>query len=462
MGFRIYPYVIDIDYETAYNMDIQNKICFYYDGVMEKGVNYNLRERRVGDYKNTRIIRKNGMAMFFRQTVRNKLWFTVRPEIPYDRPAGQLKILLAWLISKIQGNSDTILMYEKEASRFEESGSVLFEKLVDQGYRNVRYIINKGNSAIDKMSDRCRNQLIYKNTFNHLLQFFRCNKFVGTETMDHSMQLRTANRLVMKKLRDEDLTYIFLQHGVMYMVSLDATARAGFREVKRKKDRIVVSSEAEAMHFIRLGEFKPEDLYVTGLAKFDNSFRYEDADLIMIMPTWRRWEANEALKDFENTGYYRMLMRMVDSVPDEYKDKIVIMPHPLMRQMAEESNTTLNKYFRPDMSHDEVLRHTRMLITDYSSIAYDAFYRGANVVFCWEDMNECMAHYGDAHLMLTEYNAFGDITYNEDQRRKAFEKNYRMEQNPNHVRKYERIVAFRDGKNSERIIEKLKADGVLN
>ena len=231
--------------------------------------------------------------------------------------------------------------------------------------------------------------------------------------------------------------------------------------MKRNKDRIVVSSEAEAMHFIRLGEFKPEDLYITGLAKFDNSFRYEDADLIMIMPTWRRWEANEALKDFENTGYYRMLLRMVDSVPDEYKDKIVIMPHPLMRQMVEESNTSLNSYFRPEMTHDEVLRHTRMLITDYSSIAYDAFYRGANVVFCWEDMNECMAHYGDAHLMLTEYNAFGDITYNEDQRRKAFEKNYRMEQDPKYVRKYERIVAFRDGKNSERIIEKLKADGVL-
>ena len=460
-GYRLYSYRIDVDYAEAFVMDIQNKLYMFYDGRRITDVNFDFLNRRTGSFRNTRTVRKDGRTMFFRQTVNNKTWFTVRPEIPYDRFSQNLKLKCAWLLSKAMGTSDTILMYEKEASRYEESASVLFEKLIEQGCDRVRYIIDEGNPAIESIPGACREHLIYKNSFRHLLEFFRSTTFIGTESMDHSLQLRTAEKHVVGKYRSRDITYVFLQHGVMYMVSLDADVRSVFKPGERTKERIVVSSEAEARHFIDLAGFEREHLYVTGLAKFDRSYREEDSDLIMIMPTWRRWEANEALRDFENTGYYRMLRRMVDAVPEDIRQKIVIMPHPLMRQMMNDASTGLDDLMRPDLSHDEVLRHTRLLITDYSSIAYDAFYRGANVIFCWEDMEECMEQYGHAHLMLNEDNAFGDVTRTDEQRRQAVEKNYRMEQDPEHVARYRRIVTFHDNRNTERIIEKLKEDGII-
>ena len=179
------------------------------------------------------------------------------------------------------------------------------------------------------------------------------------------------------------------------------------------------------------------------------------------MPTWRRWETNQAEQDFEQTGYYRMLQRMVSAVPEHLRGKIVIKPHPLMQGMMQSRETGLSEYLRPDLSHDETLRKTALLITDYSSIAYDAFYRGANVIFCWEEMEECMKHYGGAHLMLNEYNAFGDVTRSHEQLVRAFEANYGVPQRQDCLRKYRQIVAFDDNRNTDRIIEMMKRDRIL-
>ena len=359
------------------------------------------------------------------------------------------------------GRGDHRLMYEKGAARYEESAAVVYEKLMDMGYDNVWYIVNRGNPAIRDLPEKYRSHLIEKDSFRHLLMFFRCEKFVGTETVDHAMQLRAADRRIMSKTQSRDLTHVFLQHGVMYMVSLDADLRVGFVNRKVRKYRTVVSSEAEAMHFVTLGGFPREELYVTGLAKFDRSVSEPGADLIMIMPTWRRWEANLAQRDFTKTGYYRMLERIVEAVPEELKEKIVIKPHPLMQAMMEKEETPLSAYLRSDMSHDDVLKRTRLLITDYSSIAYDAFYRGANVIFCWEDKTECMKHYGGAHLMINEYNIFGDICYDCGGMRPMIEENYASAQKPLYLRRYGNIVAFRDGRNTERIIGMMKKDGII-
>ena len=103
-----------------------------------------------------------------------------------------------------------------------------------------------------------------------------------------------------------------------------------------------------------------------------------------------------------------------------------------------------------------------MLITDYSSIAYDAFYRGGNDIFCWEQLDECMKHYGkDAKLMLTEDLAFGPVCYNIGDVTDAVEKIYKTEHDPQCVSNFRKIVEFSDGKNTERVVEMLAKDGII-
>lgn len=126
----------------------------------------------------------------------------------------------------------------------------------------------------------------------------------------------------------------------MYMVSLNSESRSMFKRKELKgKYRVIVSSVAEANHFVELGGHFDEDLYITGLPKFDRNVLSPDADKIAIMPTWRPWEINAARDDFTETAYYKMVMKIYNSVPDDLKEKVIVLPHPLIANELRELNS---------------------------------------------------------------------------------------------------------------------------
>lgn len=460
--WRLNFYKVSIGKEDIFTLDMQNKMVVKYKGIYQGRIAYSAFNSNTGKGKCSILFLQNGMTAFFRQSKYNSLYFTVREKSTYDTLKNRMRVSLAYWISKLPHNDDLILMYEKESSRYEESASVLYEKLIDLGYKNVFYIINGSNRKIEDIAEKYKKNLLIKDSFKHLICFFRCKKFVGTETLGHAMELRSANKRVIRKINSKDIAYIFLQHGVMYMVSLSSEMRSDFRQGDIDLYRVVVSSELEADHFIELGGLKKEELYITGLAKFDRSIRNDDADKIVIMPTWRRWESNLAKIDFKQTKYYKMMERMFEAIPAEYSDKIIVLPHPLMKDAMEKSDCMLKRYTTDMSSYDDILKTCRLLITDYSSIAYDAFYRGSNVIFFWEEKEECMGWYGEGtKLMLDIDNVFGDVCYDKDELSAVITSNYLGEQKEEFINNYKKIVEFNDGKNSERIIRNMVQDGVL-
>ncbi|MDO4517766.1 MAG: CDP-glycerol glycerophosphotransferase family protein [Bacillota bacterium] len=459
-GLVLGKYEIEIPDEIIPSLDIQNRIDIWYEG-SDSRIAYNIVDRHHGSWRVSKILKSGNMTCYLKQSARNSIYLTVREHQRYDEPREQRRIFAAWLFAKFWPKKDIIYLYEKECVRYEESASVLYERLIDQGYTNAYYVVNEGNPAIEDLPEKYKANLIYKDSFKHLLYFFKSKTFISSESMAHAMQLRAWNRRIVRKSESKDLKYVFLQHGVMYMVSLNAELRASFRQKDIELYRVVVSSELEASHFTDLGEFDRECLYVTGLATFDKSMRYDSADRIVIMPTWRRWESNQARDDFNNTKYFKMIERMVNAVPEELREKVVILPHPLMQKAMSESHSDLSRYLARD-SHNDTLKQCDLLITDYSSISYDAYYRGSNVIFYWEEKDECMSKYGEGtKLMLNEDNAFGDVCYREDELTESIIKYYGKAQDPEYLRKYREIVTYHDGKNSERIIQLLKKDRVI-
>ena len=460
-GFCLNTYEISINRNDALKFDIQNKLIVNYKGEYQGRILYDMKDMKTGKNKNSKVFVHDGMAFYFRQSKFNSLGLTVRDANQYDYPEGQARLRRAAKNAKKLADKDIVLMYEKNCARFEESASVLYKKLIDQGYDNVYFVVNYDNPGIQELPEKYKKNLVEKDSDKHLEYFFASNKWVSSESTEHALQLRIASKLAMDKVKSKDLQYVFLQHGVMYMVSLNSELRTGFRNSGYKLQRTVVSSEAEAQHFIDLADMKREDLYVTGLAKFDECYREEGADRIIIMPTWRRWETNQARTDLEGTKYYKMIERIYNAIPDELKAKVDILPHPLMAERFR-GESGLGEKIRVGVIYDDILKNCNMLITDYSSIAYDAFYRGANVVFCWDEKDECMEHYGEgSYLMLNEDNVFGPVCMTEEDVNKAVAELYNKAQSEENINKYRHIVEFHDGKNSERIIECLKKDGIL-
>ena len=453
-------YELEIPLKIIHKFDIQNKIITKYDDYKGRII-YNVFDFKKGKCRNSKVYIKDNTSIYFRQTVKNTMYLTVRETNFYDTRKGKIKLGLAHILSKFYFKKN-ILLYEKECSKYEESASILYEKLIDKGYNNCYYILNKDNPVIKDIDKKYRKHIVYKDSLKHIVYFFKCNKFIGTETIGHALQLRIANKYAMRKIQNPNLDYVFLQHGVMYMISLDCDLRSGFRNTNYKTYRVVVSSELEAEHFINLGRFDKENLYITGLAKFDKSVLNKNNDKIVIMPTWRRWETNQARYDFSQTNYYKMIERIVNAIPAKLKNKIIVLPHPLMIKAIQFSENELKKYIPKNISYNEILKDCKLLITDYSSISYDAFFRGSNVIFYWEEKDECLKQYGkNTKLMINDESAFGDVCYNQDELTDAINKNYYSNQLNKYKERYKNIVQFDDRKNTDRIINRLIEDKII-
>lgn len=469
-SFRMNTYRMEIDLSIAAGFDIQNKLIALYKDQYEGFVAYEVADSRVGQNRNGPLFVHDGITFYLRQNKYNRAVLTVRDTNRYDSPEEQARLERAAKNAKKLKDLDIIFMYEKHCAKYEESASVLYEKLIDMGYDNAYFVVDTSIPTIRDLSEKYKRNLIEKDSDKHLEYFFASEKFISTETLEHALQLRVANKAAMDKITKEPLSYVFLQHGPTYMISLNKENRSGFlKKPWMKLHKTVVSSELEAQHFIELGGMERDDLYITGMAKFDRAFRHEGADRVVIMPTWRRWELNQAREDITQTNYYKMMRLMYDSVPAELKDKVIILPHPLMaerfadiaRTGAAEDAEICKRIVVPD-SYEGVLRDTEVLITDYSSISYDAFYRGAKVIFYWAEKDECMTHYGEGtKLMLNLDNVFGPVAMNGEDITAAVKENYGAPQRQDYLEKYRKIIEFHDGRNTERIIEHLKQDGVI-
>ena len=468
---RVNSYRMEIDLSGAAGFDIQNRLLVVYKDKYEGFVAYDVRDRRTGQNKNGPLFVHDDITFYLRQNKYNRTVLTVRDTNRYDSPEEQKRLAAAVKKAEELKGSGIIFMYEKHCAKYEESASVLYEKLIDMGYDNAYFVTDMSLPEVQGLPEKYRKNLIQKDSDKHLEYFFASDVFISTETLEHALQLRVANKAAMDKITKEPLSYVFLQHGPTYMISLNKENRSGFlKKPWLKLHKTVVSSELEAQHFIELGGMEREDLYITGMAKFDKAFRHDGADRIVIMPTWRRWELNQAREDITQTAYYKMMRLMYDSVPEELRDKVVVLPHPLMAERFEAiagsgsgADADMCRRILVTGNYENVLRDTEVLITDYSSISYDAYYRGAKVVFYWAEKDECMTHYGEGtKLMLNLDNVFGPVAMNGEEITAAVKECYGAGQKKEYLDRYRKIIEFHDGKNTERIIEHLKKDGVIN
>lgn len=404
---------------------------------------------------------KSGLSAFFRQNVGKSTTLTVRHTNVTDAPSAHVKIGLAWAASKVAFWLNPILLFEKTAKHYEESARSVYERFVDDGEKRTWFVIDGETAKSLDVEDRYRAHFLRQHSFKHYLYFFRSTCFLGTEALAHCFELRCQSILVQRKLKSKKNKYVFMQHGVMYMVSLDSPERSSFqKENMPGKAYVVASSELEAKHFTDMAGFKRKDIIVCGLPKFDRSYQNSGADKILIMPTWRPWEFAAMRVDPTSTNYVKMVNRIVEAIPEELQDKVIVAPHPLFDpKLFSKGGTDAGAI----ESYDELLRDVALLITDYSSIAYDAFYRGANVIFYWEELEDCMAHYGEpTHLMLDEQNAFGPVCNSPDELTEATQELYGKEQDKEFLRRYRRIVEFHDGKNTERFIKFVRKAHILD
>lgn len=461
---KIYRFVAEIPYEEILFTKKSTPLYITWKGEEDCGYCGNIKycvhkgkgkESKKLHCSKVKILEELGTSIFVRETMGNNAYLCVRDINKTDYPKEQRKLKNAYVLSKLlwfhPGNTSKIF-FEKFSSKYEESASVLFEDVIERGERNSYFIIDKESLHYNKIPEKYKKYIIEKYSFRHYLYFFLAKTFISTESMNHSIELNICDANVSLKIGKGEYDYIFLQHGVMYMYCLENRSDFIKGQGFTKNSKVVVSSQTEADHFITYGRFSQSDLIVSGLPKFDRNYRLPNADKILIMPTSRDFEYNVIRLTPTESTYYEFVKKIIACIPEELKDKVIVVGHPLLKDQL--MTTDLKKYIPKEYVYNELLQDTKLLITDYSSISYDAFYRGSNVIFCWEDKELCLGAMNYT-LMLNEKNAFADISYSFDDLTELIRKNYYGKQEEENIAKYRNIVTYYDNKNTERCYQEL-------
>ena len=455
-----------LPFKDSKGQELQNKICFVDQEEAHKyRITYSAIWKRFNAFKPLKLfIDENRQLTYFFRYPKDTLTLTMRDINVTDQPKERRKVFFAYIVSKLLFFFKPVLLFEKNASRYEESASVVYEQLLDRGYKNVYFVLDKNYPFKDTVPEKYRHHVVDKYSFKHYVIFFAAKSLIGSESKIHAFELRPISKLVTRKLNRSKHNYVFLQHGVMYMISLDAGRRAFFKKSRNKKvrQRTIVSSQLELEHFTKLGGYQENDLYLCGLPKFDRNILNENPSKIVVMITWRPWEFIQSLDNIEETAYFKMLERIVENIPEAYKEHLYVLPHPLVEGQMRNTPNALQPYIPDVVKYDDILKDTKILITDYSSISYDAFYRGSNIIFCWQEKDACLLEYGvNAKLMLTKELAFGDVNEDYDLLEELVERNYTQPQQQKYLDNYAQLVNFHDGHNTDRLIKLLEKDKIV-
>ena len=400
----------------------------------------------------------------FCQSKHNYLRYKVRAQSISDFRIQRLKICVAYYFSKFCSGTDAILLYEKNGSSYEDSTSILFEKLIDENYFNIWYVIDRHCRQLDSIPEKYQTHLIYRGSWKHYVHFFRSKTFIGTESLLHAVDCKSENKYIHKKINSQNFHFIFLQNGVSCAFTPAVIEHRIYKAPKTNGTyRLVCSSPAEAERFQEFNKHLPSQIYCCGLPKFDHLLPNPSAEHVVICLVLKPWEEIPALTDFASSEYYHLIERIFYGIPEDYREKTKILLDSCVADAAASTDFVLKKYTVFQQTPKEVLQNTRLLITDYSSISCEAFYCGANVIFYWEKLADTLKQYSSkTTFFFNEENIFGELCRNQRELQETIPAAYHSLQTEENLRRFRYFVSFDDGQNTQRLLSVLKKDHLLS
>ncbi|MBQ3280105.1 CDP-glycerol glycerophosphotransferase family protein [Candidatus Saccharibacteria bacterium] len=260
---------------------------------------------------------------------------------------------------------------------------------------------------------------------------------------------------------------VFLQHGI-------TKDDADWLYYKKTKFKYFICGAKREYDYIRKKfGYLADALLLTGFPRWDT---LRDTSLnrreksILIMPTWRNWLGGEKntlfeIKNFQNTNYYKYwngLLNDEDFIEFVERNKIIIYfyPHINMQIFLDDFKLSSENIKIISYNEDiqEYLGKCKLMITDYSSVAFDFAYLNKPVIYYQFDLEDYRKKQYREGYFDYEKDGFGPVSFN--RKEVLNEIKYYIKTDFNSKKKYsnnmKKFFLFRDRKNSERVYRAIK------
>ncbi|WP_053870176.1 CDP-glycerol glycerophosphotransferase family protein, partial [Campylobacter coli] len=221
--------------------------------------------------------------------------------------------------------------------------------------------------------------------------------------------------------------FIFLQHGV---IKDDLSRWLN----QRKIDIFITSTKAEydsiAGDFNHY-KFSTKEVVLTGLARWDALVKNNilNTKQILIMPTWREYLSGKVQKygararnpEFVKSLYFQkwqefLCSKELEKLAVQCGYSIVFIPHPQVRMYLEDFNLPSYIITSYKESMQELFCKSSLMITDYSSVAFEMAVLKKPVLYYQFDKDEFFAKHSYTQGYFDyERDGFGEVCFNYNQ-----------------------------------------------
>ncbi|WP_173939955.1 CDP-glycerol glycerophosphotransferase family protein [Campylobacter coli] len=270
--------------------------------------------------------------------------------------------------------------------------------------------------------------------------------------------------------------FVFIQHGVILN---DLSRWLNFKKI----NLFITSTQAEydsIANDYNCYKFGKKEVVLTGLARHDALLKNNSSNVkqILIMPTWRKNIVNSVVAnsgkrklnlDFKQTMYFKKYNSLINNnllkkVCQEYGYTIVFNPHPnIMPYLKEFNFPSYIKIANQNESLQKLFCNSSLMITDYSSVAFEMAYLEKPVIYYQFDKEEFFISQWQKGYFDYKKDGFGPVVENEENLLKELESLLQNDCKPFGVYKdnIDSTFVFKDGRCCERIyamLENMKAD----
>lgn len=215
--------------------------------------------------------------------------------------------------------------------------------------------------------------------------------------------------------------------------------------------------------------FIDNQVKLTGLPRYDLLVNNANKN-ITFMPTWRVSLASRhaIVENFNQSEFYHILDKLlmkpeVADLAEKYGYVIQLMQHPKMETARQYLNGKFDKRIKIlpyDTKYSEIFAKSSLIITDYSSVAFDFAYLRKPVLYYQEDN---VSFFSGSHNYTRGYfdyekDGFGEVLLAKEDLLKTLEDYLKNDCTikPKYLKRINNTFCFNDRNNSERVYQEIK------
>lgn len=343
---------------------------------------------------------ENGYLVFPYYTKGGILNLRYRPRNEYDgQDVHDREVLADKYSRKFFGNKlrrqNIVLIYEKRCAAAQDNGYYLFKYCMEQGINEhgrikVFFVIDKKSTAYQNIKQYDKYVLDFM-SLEYMKHLKAAKILISSESRLHAYAWHSKNSIISPCIQEKK--HVFLGHGILALKRLNNS----FTSKNMASVLSTVSSEREGKIFQEYLGYESQNIAITGYARFDaledKAAKHRE---ILIMPTHRERLFGVEANLFCESEYYKRYMSLINSekfglILEENDIVAKFYLHPSIKEhtdLFKSKNKRIEIVHYGEVALDELMMRCKMLITDYSSIAWDVLYMQKPVLFYQFDREE--------------------------------------------------------------------------